>query len=425
MAGIEKNLGNTNPHRFDGIIRPYDNDYLKGLGKPEDVLERAKDRANKLWDLLHRDGYVRALGAIDGMQAVQMAQAGLDAIYISGWQVAADANLSGETYPDQSLYPSNSVPEFVKRINNALERKEQISHLNGDFEIDWRVPLIADGEAGFGGVRGIFELTKMMIKSGAAGVHFEDQLGSEKKCGHLGGKVLIPTRMAITHLVQARKAADYLGVPTLIVARTDANSATLLSNDIDERDHKFIIRDSSGNPQRAYEGHYYVQGGLDSAIARGLEYAPFADMLWCETAKPDIAEAQAFADAIHKKYPGKLLAYNCSPSFNWRRNLSGEEIADFQDRLGNMGYKFQFITLAGFHSVNLSMFDLAKDYAERGMPAFVDLQEKEFEAVEQGFTAVKHQNEVGAGYFDHVADLGTLGQSSTSALSGSTEEAQF
>lgn len=425
MPGTERQYGSTNPHRFSGIQRPYNDEYTKSLGSIEDTLERAKNRANKLWDILHEDGFVRALGAMTGLQAVQMAQAGLKAIYLSGWQVAADSNTSLETYPDQSLYPSNSAPELAERINNALNRGEQVSHQAGDYETDWRVPIIADGEAGFGGTRGVYELTKMMIKSGVAAVHFEDQLGSEKKCGHLGGKVLLPTRTAALNLVQARKAADHLGVPTLIIARTDANSATLLANDIDERDHRFIKRDHNGNPERVWEGYFQVKGGLDSAIARALEYAPYADMLWCETAKPDLAEAQTFADAIHEKFPGKLLAYNCSPSFNWRKNLSGEEIDEFQERLGEMGYKFQFITLAGFHSLNHAMFELASAYREEGMPAFVRLQEREFESEEQGFRATKHQGFVGAEYFDVVADPGELGESSTSALRGSTEEAQF
>jgi len=425
MPGPERQFGAINPHRFTEIQRPYGDEYLRSLGPVEDTLERAINRANKLWDFLHQDGYIRALGAMTGLQAVQMVQAGLKSIYLSGWQVAADANLSLETYPDQSLYPSNSVPMLAERINNALNRSEQVSHQRGDYETDWRTPIIADGEAGFGGTRGVFELTKMMIRSGVAAVHYEDQLGSEKKCGHLGGKVLLPTRMAIFNLVQARKAADHLGVPTLIVARTDANSATLLANDIDERDHKFIKRGVSGNPERVWEGYYQVQGGLNSAIARGLEYAPYADMLWCETAKPDLAEAQVFADAIHEKFPGKLLAYNCSPSFNWGKNLSGKEIEEFQDRLGDMGYKFQFITLAGFHSLNHAMFELASAYREEGMPAFVRLQEKEFESEVDGFKATKHQRFVGAEYFDAVAVAGELGESSTSALKGSTEEAQF
>ncbi|WP_430391761.1 isocitrate lyase [Dyella sp. 20L07] len=409
-----------NNARWNGIQRNYsaeDVARLRGTVVVEHSL--ARRGAERLWKSLHQEDFVNALGALTGNQAMQQVKAGLQAIYLSGWQVAADANLAGEMYPDQSLYPANSVPQVVKRINNTLLRADQLHHAEGQNDIDWMVPIVADAEAGFGGVLNAFELMKAMIEAGAAGVHFEDQLASVKKCGHMGGKVLVPTREAVDKLNAARLAADVLGVPALIVARTDADAADLLTSDIDDNDKPFVTG------ERTVEGFYRVRPGLDQAISRGLAYAPYADLVWCETSKPNLEEARKFAEAIHAKYPGKLLAYNCSPSFNWRKNLDDATIAKFQKELGAMGYKFQFITLAGFHSLNYGMFDLAYGYARRQMSAFVELQEKEFAAAERGFTAVKHQREVGTGYFDAVTQAIQQGQSSTTALKGSTEEAQF
>ena len=379
----------------------------------------AKVGAEKLWKLMHEEPYVPALGALTGNQAMQMVRAGLKAIYCSGWQVAADANLSGQTYPDQSLYPANSVPALVKRLNAALLRADQIDSAEGTPTRDWLLPIVADAEAGFGGPLNAFELMKGMIEAGAAAVHFEDQLAAVKKCGHMGGKVLVPTREAIDKLNAARLAADVCGVPTLIVARTDADAADLLTSDIDDNDKPFVTG------ERTVEGFFRTRPGLDQAISRGLAYSPYADLVWCETSRPNLDDARRFAEAIHAKFPGKLLAYNCSPSFNWKKNLDDATIARFQRELGAMGYKFQFITLAGFHSLNYGMFDLAHGYARRQMSAFVELQEKEFAAAERGFTAVKHQREVGTGYFDAVTQAIQQGQSSTTALKGSTEEAQF
>jgi isocitrate lyase len=375
--------------------------------------------AKRLWHLLQTEAPVRTLGALTGNQAVQQVKAGLKAIYLSGWQVAADANLAGQMYPDQSLYPSNSVPHVIRRINQALQRADQIHHSEGRNGTHWFAPIVADGEAGFGGPLNVFELTKAMIEAGAAGVHFEDQLASEKKCGHMGGKVLIPTAHAIRNLVAARLAADVMGVPTLIMARTDANGARLVTSDVDDRDHRFLTG------ERTAEGFYRVRDGLEAAIARGMSYAPYADLIWCETSEPDLEEAREFAEAIHERYPGKMLAYNCSPSFNWKKKLDERTIAVFQERLGEMGYAFQFITLAGFHSLNYSMFDLARKYRERGMSAYSELQEAEFALEPEGYTATKHQREVGTGYFDEVSQVISSGNSSTTALHGSTEEAQF
>lgn len=409
-----------NNARWNGIQRNYDADAvarLRGTVAVEHSL--ARRGAERLWKSLHKEDFVNALGALTGNQAMQQVKAGLQAIYLSGWQVAADANLAGEMYPDQSLYPANSVPSVVKRINNTLLRADQLHHAEGQNDIDWMVPIVADAEAGFGGVLNAFELMKAMIEAGAAGVHFEDQLASVKKCGHMGGKVLVPTREAVDKLNAARLAADVLGVPTLIVARTDADAADLLTSDVDDNDKPFITG------ERTVEGFFRVRPGLDQAISRGLAYAPYADLVWCETSKPNLEEARKFAEAIHAKYPGKLLAYNCSPSFNWKKNLDDATIATFQKELGAMGYKFQFITLAGFHSLNYGMFDLAYGYARRQMSAFVELQEREFAAADRGFTAVKHQREVGTGYFDAVTQAIQQGQSSTTALKGSTEEAQF
>ena len=363
--------------------------------------------------------FIRALGALTGNQAVQQVKAGLEAVYLSGWQVAADANLAGQMYPDQSLYPANSVPHVVKRINQALQRADQIDHSENRNGTYWFAPILADAEAGFGGALNVFELMKGMIEAGAAGVHFEDQLASEKKCGHMGGKVLLPTAQAVRNLISARLAADVMGVPTVIVARTDADGADLITSDVDPSDADFLTG------ERTMEGFYRTKAGLDQAIARGLAYAPYADVVWCETSKPDIEQARRFAEAIHEKFPGKLLAYNCSPSFNWKRNLSNEDIATFQEQLGEMGYKFQFITLAGFHTLNYAMFELAHEYKERGMAAYSELQQREFDAEEHGYTATKHQREVGAGYFDDVAQVVAGGLASTTALTGSTEESQF
>jgi isocitrate lyase len=409
-----------NDPRWKGITRPYtaeDVVRLRGTVLIEHTLARLG--AERLWKLLREDDYIPALGALTGNQAMQMVKAGLKAIYLSGWQVAADANLAGQMYPDQSLYPANSVPQVVKRINQALQRADQIHHSEGKDDIYWFAPIVADAEAGFGGPLNVFEIMKAMIDAGAAGVHFEDQLASEKKCGHMGGKVLIPTQAAIKHLVAARLAADVMGVPTLVIARTDANGANLLMNDVDEQDHAFITG------ERTSEGFYHVRAGLDQAIARGLAYAPYADLIWCETSEPNIGEARRFAEAIHERFSGKLLAYNCSPSFNWKKKLDHSSIATFQQELGAMGYKFQFVTLAGFHALNYSMFHLAKGYGERGMAAYSELQQAEFAAEGEGYSATKHQREVGTGYFDEVAQVIAGGEASTLALVGSTEDAQF
>ena len=406
--------------RWQEITRPYsaeDVARLRGTVKIEHTLARLG--AERLWELMHERPFVSSLGALTGNQAVQQVKAGLEAIYLSGWQVAADANLAGQMYPDQSLYPANSVPHVVKRINQALQRADQIDHSENRNGTHWFAPIVADAEAGFGGALNVFELMKGMIEAGAAGVHFEDQLASEKKCGHMGGKVLLPTAQAVRNLISARLAADVMGVPTLIVARTDADGADLITSDVDPTDAEFLTG------ERTMEGFYRTRAGLDQAIARGLSYAPYADVVWCETSKPDLEQARRFAEAIHEKFPGKLLAYNCSPSFNWKRNLSEEDIATFQEQIGEMGYKFQFITLAGFHVLNYAMFELAYDYKERGMAAYSELQQREFDAEERGYTATKHQREVGAGYFDDVAQVVAGGMASTTALTGSTEEMQF
>lgn len=390
---------------------------LRGSVREQHTL--ARQTAEKLWDLVSGEGHVHALGALTGGQAVQMVKAGLRAIYLSGWQVAGDANLSESVYPDQSLYPSNSAPALVRRINNALRRADQIQWAEESGTVDYFVPIVADGEAGFGGSLNVFELTKSFILAGAAGVHFEDQLASEKKCGHMGGKVLVPTSQHVRTLLAARLAADVLDVPTVIVARTDANAADLLTSDIDERDQEFITG------ERTREGFFRVKSGIDQAISRSLAYAPYADLIWCETAQPDLDEAAHFAEAIHAEFPGKPLAYNCSPSFNWKAHLDDETIARFQQELATMGYSFQFITLAGFHALGASMFELAHAYSESGMAAYVELQQREFSLEEHGYTATRHQREVGAGYFDLVSTTITGGDSSTLALAGSTEEAQF
>ena len=407
--------------RWKGIQRPYSaEDVVRLSGSVEIEYTLARLGAEKLWTDIHEKPFVNALGALTGNQAMQQVRAGLDAIYLSGWQVAGDANLSGEMYPDQSLYPANSVPAVVARVNRCLQRADQITHAEGDDSIDWFKPIVADAEAGFGGVLNAFELMKQMIEAGAAGVHFEDQLSSAKKCGHMGGKVLVPIQEGVNKLAAARMAADVCGVPTILVARTDAESASLLTSDVDERDREFIIPG-----ERTSEGFFHVRAGLDQAIARGLAYAPLADMIWCETSVPNLEDAKKFAEAIRKEYPDQLFAYNCSPSFNWKKNLDDATIAKFQRELGAMGYKYQFITLAGFHSLNYNMFKLAKGYKERQMSAYVELQEAEFAAEQEGYTASKHQREVGAGYFDAVTQAVTAGTSSLSALSGSTEEAQF
>lgn len=406
--------------RWKGIRRDYSPEEVLRL-RPSIHIEHtlARRGAEKLWSLLHRDPYVTSLGALNGSQAVQMVKAGMKAIYMSGWQVAADANLSGHTYPDQSLYPSNSVPHVVRRLNNALMRADQIHAVEGSRDIDWYAPIIADAEAGFGGPLHGFELMKAMIEAGAAGVHYEDQLASEKKCGHLGGKVLVPTSQFIRTLVSARLAADVLDVPTVIIARTDALSATLLTSDIDPRDKEFIYG------ERTAEGYYRVKHGLQPVIARALAYAQYADVLWFETSKPDLDEAAEFASAIHAKYPGKLLAYNCSPSFNWKKNLTDKSIASFNEDLGRLGFKYQFITLAGWHAINLTAFKLAHQFVEEGMSAYVRLQEDEFGSESFGYTAARHQREVGTGYFDNVLMTITGGAASTAALAGSTEAQQF
>ena len=409
----------TNNPRWAGIKRNYtaeDVVRLRGTVHVEHSLARLG--AEKLWKSLHTDDFVNALGALTGNQAMQQVKAGLKAIYLSGWQVAADANLAGQMYPDQSLYPADSVPAVVKRINNALLRADQLYHAEGDDSIDFLQPIVADAEAGFGGVLNAFELMKAMIEAGAAGVHFEDQLASVKKCGHMGGKVLVPTREAVAKLVAARLAADVCGVPTVLLARTDAEAADLVTSDVDDNDRPFTTG------ERTVEGFYRTRNGLEQAVSRGLAYAPYADMIWCETGKPDLAFAKKFAEGIHKQFPGKLLAYNCSPSFNWKKNLDDATIAKFQRELGAMGYKFQFITLAGFHALNYSMFNLAYGYARNNMSAFVELQESEFAAAEKGFTAVKHQREVGTGYFDAVTTT-IERDASTGALKGSTEDEQF
>ena len=408
--------------RWKGVTRPYSaEDVLRLRGSIHIEHTLARLGAERLWELLQNEPYVNALGAVTGNQAVQQVQAGLKAIYVSGWQVAADANNAGQMYPDQSLYPADSVPNLCRRINSALQRADQLHHAEGKIANDtWFAPLVADAEAGFGGTLNAFELMKGMIEAGAACVHFEDQLSSAKKCGHLGGKVLVPTTEAIQKLVAARLAADVMGVPTLVMARTDADSATLLTSDIDARDRVFCIG------ERTSEGFFRIRGGVQSAIARGLAYAPYADLLWCETSHPDLDEAREFAQAIHAKYPGKMLAYNCSPSFNWRKKLDEETIARFQPELARMGYKFQFVTLAGFHALNLSMFELARGYKQSGMTAYSALQEKEFSSeADSGYEAVKHQRFVGTGYFDRVQQVISGGQASTTALSGSTEAAQF
>ncbi len=406
--------------RWAGVKRPYggaDVVRLRGSLAVDHTLARVG--AERLWKLLSDEPYVAALGSMSGGQATQAVKAGLNAIYLSGWQVAADANAAAQTYPDQSLYPANSAPALVKRINNAFARADQIQTMEGKGEVHYYAPIVADAEAGFGGALNVHEIMKAFIEAGAAGVHFEDQLASEKKCGHMGGKVLIPTKTAVRNLVSARLAADLLGVTTLIVARTDANGAQLVTSDVDPADAAFITG------ERTEEGFFRLRGGLEAAIARGLSYAPYADLLWCETSEPDLAEAKRFADEVHAQFPGKWLAYNCSPSFNWKRKLSQSDIATFQQQLGAMGYKFQFITLAGFHALNHSMFALAKDFKARGMTAYSELQQAEFAAEVDGYTATRHQREVGTGYFDDIAQVVAEGKSSTTALHGSTEEEQF
>ncbi|MEC2549900.1 isocitrate lyase [Bacillus tropicus] len=406
--------------RWKGITRPYSaEDVIRLRGSIDIEHTLARRGAEKLWASLHTEDYIHALGALTGNQAMQQVKAGLKAIYLSGWQVAADANLSGHMYPDQSLYPANSVPAVVKRINQTLQRADQIQHMEGSGDTDYFVPIVADAEAGFGGQLNVFELMKGMIEAGASGVHFEDQLSSEKKCGHLGGKVLLPTQTAVRNLISARLAADVMGVPTIIVARTDADAADLITSDIDPVDKAFITG------ERTPEGFYRTEAGLDQAIARGLAYAPYADLVWCETSEPNLEDAKRFADAIHKEHPGKLLAYNCSPSFNWKQKLDEKTIASFQKEIASYGYKFQFVTLAGFHSLNYGMFELARGYKERGMAAYSELQQAEFAAEKHGYSATRHQREVGTGYFDEVAQVITGGTSSTTALKGSTEEAQF
>ncbi|MET3576541.1 isocitrate lyase [Bhargavaea ullalensis] len=406
--------------RWNGIERPYtaeDVYRLRGSVQVEHTL--ARRGSERLWKSLHEEPFVNALGALTGNQAMQQVKAGLKAIYLSGWQVAADANVAGQMYPDQSLYPVNSVPQVVKRINQALQRADQIDRSEGREGFDWFAPIVADAEAGFGGPLNVFELMKSMIEAGAAGVHFEDQLASEKKCGHLGGKVLLPTQNAVRNLIAARLAADVLGVPTLIIARTDADAADLITSDVDPADQEFITG------ERTPEGFYRTRAGIDQAIARGLAYAPYADLVWCETSHPSLEEAKQFADAIHAKFPGKMLAYNCSPSFNWEANLDRETIAEYQRELGKMGYKFQFVTLAGFHALNHGMFELAHAYKDEGMAAYSRLQQAEFASEKKGYTATRHQREVGTGYFDEVAQVISGGTSSTTAMEGSTETAQF
>ncbi|MFN7621440.1 MAG: isocitrate lyase, partial [bacterium] len=409
--------------RFDGIERPYTPEDVRRLRGSVPITHTLAERgANRLWELLHQEPYINALGAVTGNQAMQMVRAGLKAIYLSGWQVAADANTAGAMYPDQSLYPANAAPELCRRINRTLQRADQIEHAEGGAKRDWFAPIVADAEAGFGGPLNSFEIMKAFIEAGAAGVHFEDQLASEKKCGHLGGKVLIPTQAHERNLIAARLAADVMGAPTLIVARTDAESAQLITSDVDERDRPFIDPDN-----RTPEGFFRLKAGtgLDHCIARGLSYAKYADVLWWETSHPDLDDARRFAEAVHREHPGKLLAYNCSPSFNWKARLDDETIAKFQRELGAMGYKFQFVTLAGFHSLNNGMFELASGYRDRGMAAYSELQQREFANEAAGYTATRHQREVGTGYFDQVATVISNGQSSTTALKDSTETAQF
>ncbi|HLS23302.1 MAG TPA: isocitrate lyase [Pseudogracilibacillus sp.] len=419
VAALQKDW-EENP-RWKGVKRPYSaEDVIRLRGSIDIDYTFAQRGSEKLWKFLNEEDYVNALGALTGNQAVQQVKAGLKAIYLSGWQVAADANMAGEMYPDQSLYPVNSVPQVVRRINNALQRADQIEYSEGNVTRDYFMPIVADAEAGFGGHLNVFELMKAMIEAGASGVHFEDQLASEKKCGHLGGKVLIPTQTAVKNLIAARFAADVMGTPTVIMARTDANAADLITSDVDEYDKPFFTG------ERTVEGFYRTKAGLDQAIARGLAYAPYADLIWCETAEPDLDEAREFAEAIHEKYPDKMLAYNCSPSFNWKKHMSVEEMDTFQKDLAKMGYKFQFVTLAGFHTLNYSMFELAYEYKDKGMGAYSRLvQQKEFAAEEKGFTATRHQREVGVGYFDEVAQVIAGGESSTVALEGSTEADQF
>jgi isocitrate lyase len=418
VKNLEENW--KSDERWKGIERPYSAEKVIGLRGSIDIEHTlARRGAEKFWNLLKTEPYVHALGALTGNQAVQQVKAGLKAIYLSGWQVAADANLSGNMYPDQSLYPANSVPHVVKRINQALQRADQIQHLEGEGDIDYFAPIVADAEAGFGGQLNVFELMKGMIESGASAVHFEDQLSSEKKCGHLGGKVLLPTQTAVKNLIAARLAADVMGVPTLLIARTDADAADLITSDVDPVDRQFITG------ERTAEGFYRTRAGIDQAIARGLAYAPYADLVWCETSEPNLEQAQKFADAIHEKFPGKMLAYNCSPSFNWKKKLDKKTIEKFQREIAKMGYKFQFVTLAGFHALNHSMFELARGYKTRGMAAYSELQEREFASEVNGYTATRHQREVGTGYFDEVAQVVSSGTSSTTALKGSTEEEQF
>ncbi|MFD1020435.1 isocitrate lyase [Thalassobacillus hwangdonensis] len=406
--------------RWGGVTRPYEaEDVIRLRGSLDIEHTLAKKGSEKLWKLLNEEDYVNALGALTGNQAMQQVKAGLKAIYLSGWQVAADANLSGHMYPDQSLYPANSVPQVVKRINQALQRADQIHYLEGKEDVDWFAPIVADAEAGFGGQLNVFELMKGMIEAGASGVHFEDQLSSEKKCGHLGGKVLLPTQTAVRNLISARFAADVMGTPTVLIARTDANAAELITSDVDPYDAPFLTG------ERTPEGFFKTHAGIDQAIARGLAYAPYADLIWCETSEPNLEEAKQFAEAIHEKFPGKLLAYNCSPSFNWKQKLDDATIANFQQALGEMGYKFQFVTLAGFHALNHGMFELAREYKDRGMAAYSELQQAEFASEAFGYTATRHQREVGTGYFDEVAQVVTGGTSSTTALKGSTEADQF
>jgi len=418
IAEIRRDWKNNS--RWQGVQRPYSaEDVYRLRGTVQIEYSLARRGAEKLWKLVHEEAFVNSLGALTGNQAMQQVKAGLKAIYLSGWQVAADANLAGAMYPDQSLYPSDSVPAVVRRINNTLIRADQIYHAEGKDGIDWLAPIVADAEAGFGGVLNAFEIMKAMIDAGAAGVHFEDQLASAKKCGHMGGKVLVPTQEAVQKLAAARLASDIMGVPTVLFARTDAEAANLITSDFDENDKPFCTG------ERTAEGYYRVMNGIQQAISRGLAYAPYADLIWCETGKPDLAFARQFAEAIHRQYPGKLLSYNCSPSFNWKKNLDDATISKFQRELGAMGYKFQFITLAGFHALNYGMFDLARGYATEGMTAYVRLQQAEFAAEVSGYTATKHQREVGTGYFDEITQAVQAGKSSVTALTGSTEEEQF
>ena len=422
MTTFDDLVPETAPGRFDGIERPYGPDDVERLRGTLPIRHTlAEFAADRLWRLLHEDDFVNCLGAVTGNQAMQMVRAGLKAIYLSGWQVAADANVAGAMYPDQSLYPANSGPELVRRINRTLQRADQIEALEGKSAVEtWFAPIVADAEAGFGGPLNAFELMKAYIEAGAAGVHFEDQLASEKKCGHMGGKVLIPTAHHIRNLTAARLAADVMGVPTLVIARTDAEAARLITSDIDERDRPFVIP-----AERTAEGFYWVQNGMEACIARANAYAPYCDLIWCETSKPDLDQARRFAEGVHKAHPGKMLAYNCSPSFNWKQNLDDATIAKFQRELAAMGYRFQFITLAGFHQLNYGMFELAGGYRERQMAAYSELQEAEFAAEADGYTATRHQREVGTGYFDAVSMAITGGASSTTAMAGSTEEDQF